>query len=56
VATLLNVRSGLIKVLTEEKVLAIWNEYSTKGYFTPQAGAKPWYGPDIVVYLKSTMA
>jgi hypothetical protein len=55
VATLLNVRSGLIKVLTEERVLSIWNEYNTKGYFTPQAGANPWYGPDIVVYLTSTM-
>jgi hypothetical protein len=55
VATLLNVRSGKVKVLTEERVLTIWNEYNSKGYFTPQAGAQPWYGGDITRYLKSTM-
>jgi hypothetical protein len=55
VATLLNVRSGKVKVLTEERVLSIWSEFSSKGYFTPQAGAHPWFGEDITRYLKSTM-
>jgi hypothetical protein len=55
VATLLNVRSGKVKVINEERVLSIWNEFSSQGYFTPQAGANPWYGEDITRYLKSTM-
>jgi hypothetical protein len=55
VSTLLNVRAGMVKVLTEERVLAIWREYDAGGYFTPQAGATPWYGGDITRYLKSTM-
>jgi hypothetical protein len=55
VATLLNVRAGLVKVLTEQRVIEMWNEYSNTGSFTPSAGANPWYASDITTYLKSTM-
>jgi hypothetical protein len=53
VAALLNCRSGRNKFLKEETIKAIFNEYQSKGYFTPTAGVK-WYAADIVKYLKST--
>jgi len=55
VTALLNARANATPVLTEAKVFAIWNEYTQKLSFTPNAGAKAWTGADIVTYLKSTM-
>jgi hypothetical protein len=55
VAALLNCRSGRNKFLKEETIKAIFNEYQSKGYFTPTAGWK-WYAADIVKYLKSTQS
>lgn len=55
VASLLNVRSGRISVMNEERVREIWREYASTGYFTPSAGAKKWNGYEITEYLKSTM-
>ena len=55
VAALLNARAGTTPVLTEEKIFQIWNEYTSSLKYTPNAGAKPWNGKEIVAYLKSTM-
>jgi len=55
IAALLNTRAGTTPVLSEAKVFAIWSEYNQKLSFTPNAGAKPWNGTEIVNYLKSTM-
>lgn len=54
VAALLNARTGTTPVLTEARVVNIFNEWDSKGYFEPTAGVK-WYAADIVTYLKSTM-
>lgn len=53
-ATLLNVTSGKIGYLTEESVRAMWREYVTTGFYVPTAGATPWNGADLVLYLQST--
>lgn len=55
VATLLNVRAGIITVLDETRVLSIWTEYDSTHHYTPSAGATPWNGAQIVTYLTSTM-
>lgn len=55
VATYLNVLSGRISFLTISNVQAIWNEWQSKGYYTPTVGKK-WYAADIVIYLRGTMA
>lgn len=39
-------------VMTPAGILAIWQEYATKGYYEPSAGIK-WYDEDIVEYLLS---
>lgn len=53
VAALLNARKGLTPVLTEAKVINMFNEWNQNGYFEPTAGVK-WYGEDIVDYIVST--
>ena len=55
IAAYLNVQKGLIPavVLDSTKVLNIWAERQSKGYFEPMAGVK-WYDAEIVIYLKST--
>lgn len=55
VTALLNARAGTTPVLDEAKVFQIWNEYTRKLTYTPNAGAKAWGGAEIVNYLKSTM-
>jgi len=39
-------------VLTTQKILGIWQEYATKGYFEPTAGVS-WYADDIINYFKT---
>lgn len=54
VAALLNAASGRTSVvLPEPKVIGMWTEWATKGYFTPTAGVK-WYAADIVDYIVTT--
>ena len=55
VAALLNAASGKTKgVLSVMGVMGMWNEWVTKGYFEPSAGAK-WNSAQIVAYLQTTM-
>lgn len=53
-ATLLNIRSGHIppEILTEAKLINMWNEWRDTGRFQPTAGAT-WYDTQIVNYLRS---
>lgn len=55
VAAFLNARYDKVSVLPEARVREIWNEYSSTGFYTPNAGAAKWDGEAIVKYLKSTM-
>jgi hypothetical protein len=55
VAAYLNVLSGRVSFQTIESLRAIWNEWQTKGYYTPSAGVQ-WNSAQIVVYLSGTMA
>jgi hypothetical protein len=52
-AALLNANAGLTPVLTPTAVRTIWNEYASKGYFSPTAGVK-WTASQIVTYLLTT--
>ncbi len=53
VACWLNVKAGLSTFQTEVELKRIWNEYNTKGYYTPTAGVR-WDGARIAEYLEST--
>ncbi len=53
VACWLNVKAGLSTFQTEIELKRIWNEYNTKGYYTPTAGVR-WDGARIAEYLEST--
>jgi hypothetical protein len=55
VATYLNIKSGKIGFLSLQGLRAIWNEWSSTGFYTPTAGVK-WNAADIVIYLKGTMS
>ncbi|MCQ8180319.1 hypothetical protein NP603_04290 [Methylomonas sp. SURF-1] len=50
----LNCVNGFIptNVLTKEKVVSIWEEYVTNGFYEPFAGVK-WYAGDIVSYYQT---
>lgn len=53
-AALLNAQAGLTPVLTTSRVLALWNECASRGYYEPTAGIQ--WGPEkIVAYLQTTM-
>jgi hypothetical protein len=52
-AALLNANAGLTPVLTPTAVRTIWNEYASKGYFSPTAGVR-WTASQIVTYLLTT--
>lgn len=54
-AAWLNAKMGWTPFLTEERILNMWTEIQTCGYFTPTAGIK-WYSADVVNYLKATMS
>lgn len=53
-ATLLNIRDGLVpgNVLSEAKLIGMWNEWLAGGTFSPMAGAT-WNTDQIVAYLQS---
>jgi len=57
VAALLNIRSGRIpaSVLTEVRLIGMWNEWVASGVFTPKAGAS-WSATQIVTYLQGLQA
>ncbi|THF65898.1 hypothetical protein E6C76_10195 [Pseudothauera nasutitermitis] len=52
----LNILTGLIdpRAMTAARLSTLWSEWVTKGYYTPYAGARPWYAEDIVAYLVRT--
>jgi hypothetical protein len=54
-AAFLNAKRGWTVAPNVEAVKGIWKEFSTSGYYTPMAGAKPWDHAMICTYLKSTM-
>jgi hypothetical protein len=58
VAAYLNARAaqyaGQPNVLPEDRVLAIWTDFVTKGYYSPDLGATFWTGGQIAFYLEST--
>lgn len=54
-AAMLNARAGYAPYLTEDRVLAMYNEWRSVGYFTPTADVQ-WYAGDILNYLMSTQA
>lgn len=56
-ATLLNIRGDHIPatVLTEIKLIGMWNEWVHKGAFSPSAGAS-WDANKIVMYLQGLQA
>lgn len=53
-ATLLSIQGGLIPaaVLTETKLITMWNEWMTSGAFAPKAGTS-WNAGQIVAYLRN---
>lgn len=53
-ATLLSIQGGLIPatVLTESKLINMWNEWMTTGAFAPKAGTS-WNAGQIVAYLRN---
>ncbi|MEW6021288.1 MAG: hypothetical protein AB1807_04010 [Pseudomonadota bacterium] len=58
VTALLNARasrnSGIASVLPEDKVVAIWDEFTIKGSYRPSGSARPWTGLEISAYLQTT--
>jgi hypothetical protein len=58
VTALLNARAsqlaGIPSVLPEDKVVAMWDEYTIKGSFRPTGSSTPWTGQQIASYLEST--
>jgi len=40
-------------VLTEVKLIGMWNEWLSTGGFTPKAGVTPWTADQIVTYLRT---
>lgn len=58
VTALLNARAsqmaGIPSVLPEDKVVAMWNEFTSTGYYRPTGSAKPWSGAQIAGYLETT--
>ncbi|QNA98050.1 hypothetical protein [Massilia sp. Se16.2.3] len=58
VTALLNARSsamsGIPSVLAEDKVVAIWDEFSLKGSYRPTGSATPWTGAQLAAYLETT--
>jgi hypothetical protein len=53
VACYLNVKAGLSTFQTLPMLQRIWNEYQSRGYYTPTAGVR-WDSAKIVEYLKGT--
>jgi len=55
VAGLLNARAGRTPMLSESVVRNMWNDLISRGYYEPTAGIR-WTAPDIVAYIKTTIA
>lgn len=53
IASYLNARAEMTPYLTTEKVIQIFNEWQSRGYFSPVPGAR-WDAEQIVIYLQST--
>lgn len=53
-AGMLNAAAGLTPVLTVPRVIEIWNECSSRGYYEPTAGER-WYPEQVCSYLRTTM-
>ncbi len=53
VASLLNVLSGKVTVLTVPVLKTIWDEYTADGTYSPAAGVN-WGGGEIVAYILTT--
>lgn len=53
-AALVNIRKGLIPptILSETRLIIMWNELLTTGIFTPIAGVT-WTGSQVITYLQS---
>ncbi len=56
VGAYLNILVGLVdpRAMTAPRLVALWTEWVNKGYYTPYAGATPWYAEDIVAYITQT--
>ena len=54
-ATWVNIKKGLIPatILTDTKLVTMWNEIVTTGFYTPMTGATPWNAAAVVTYLRS---
>lgn len=50
----MSARRGIPSVLPEDKVVAIWDEFTIKGSYTPSGSAKPWTGAQLAGYLETT--
>lgn len=47
-------RSGIPSVLPEDKVVAMWDEFTLTGGYKPTGSATPWTGAEIAGYLETT--
>lgn len=47
-------RAGIPSVLPEEKVVAMWDEFTLTGGYKPTASATPWTGAELAGYLETT--
>jgi hypothetical protein len=54
-AALLNIKAGLVPVLTEATLQVIWDEYANVGYYAPTAGTM-WSDVELIQYFQSTNA
>ena len=58
VTALLNARAsaqaGIPSVLPEDKVVAMWDEFSLTGAYQPTGSARPWTAAQIAGYLETT--
>jgi hypothetical protein len=54
-ATWVNIKKGFIpaSILTDTKLITMWNEILTTGGYVPIAGATPWLPSQVVTYLRS---
>ena len=46
--------AGIPSVLPEDKVVAIWDEFTINGSYRPSAKATPWTGAQLAGYLETT--
>lgn len=56
VAALLNASSGMTEPLPVGRVQDMWQQWSTRGFYSPQSGVDSWYADDIKRYIETTWA